>query len=697
MKQQTNERTNERTNCATLQLRSTVVALLGTSLVGCTTAVDDVHESTDRMNTSLSNALAEEAEQVFFDEAGGVVRAQPAPVTRWFGAPPVEKPQGEIVEAVDVSAEVLRTVEAIPGDELVSLTVTLPEVDTDWGHFAKYRDNDDARAHFVHNRQLLLDDAQRPLLEWLAARGYEGDGYWLANQVLVEVPASMVREVYEREDVIGISLNGEVSEGVAWDGSHSKNATIAARFHADGYDGRAGHRTDGTQRIRVGILEISRLNRDHVGWLGKRVIGNIRFSRINAVWDCSFSPCVSEPITGPSAGGDHGSIVASVAAGSIEDGQDANFPGTNTLAQRARSGHLPESRIYYYWGWGDYGTNVLRRGLDRAVMDGVDVMNISLFAGPNCQNTANYSGINEAISSALNAGMLVVAMAGNGGASKCTVDWPGLRTEVLAANSLNTASTATSYTSTVMASHAARGGLPIRTFQGFSSTTAAIDLAAPSELVHTYSAYNNNQYNGAVQGSSIATPVVTGAVGAMRNSLHGIGWPTQGKTVLVNTLLMGDGWDGNTPAGADRTVGLSDYSGNGRLRIHHLNDLTGPGAWGTRSFTINQGEWVSWPVGWTGALGSTVTQWKWVATWFEPDLQNVADVDFYVVDTCPPGGGQTLVNLDATRDLRARFDLKKAELTGRCLEMRAYGYAVPAGGRQIWSADYYHSGSVDTH
>jgi hypothetical protein len=92
-----------------------------------------------------------------------------------------------------------------------------------------------------------------------------------------------------------------------------------------------------------------------------------------------------------------------------------------------------------------------------------------------------------------------------------------------------------------------------------------------------------------------------------------------------------------------------------------------------------------------------VTQWKWAALWFEPDLQNVANIDFYVYDLCPPSGGIQLVAADESFDLRMRMNLPQSEISGRCLQMYAYGRSVPSGGREFWSADYYHSGNTSYH
>ena len=119
--------------------------------------------------------------------------------------------------------------------------------------------------------------------------------------------------------------------------------------------------------------------------------------------------------------------------------------------------------------------------------------------------------------------------------------------------------------------------------------------------------------------------------------------------------------------------------------------------WGWRAQTIVQGQWLTWSVGDSAAESASVTQWKWAALWFEPDLQNVADIDFYLYHLCPQGGGIQLVASDTSYELRMRMKLPRYMISGKCLQMYAYGYSVLAGGREFWSADYFHSGSTAYH
>ncbi len=48
-------------------------------------------------------------------------------------------------------------------------------------------------------------------------------------------------------------------------------------------------------------------------------------------------------------------------------------------------------------------------------------------------------------------------------------------------------------------------------------------------------------------------------------------------------------------------------------------------------------------------------------------------------------------------DLRNRIRLAGSQVQGRCLEMRAYGYNVPAGGRFVYASDSFHSESLTEH
>jgi hypothetical protein len=128
-------------------------------------------------------------------------------------------------------------------------------------------------------------------------------------------------------------------------------------------------------------------------------------------------------------------------------------------------------------------------------------------------------------------------------------------------------------------------------------------------------------------------------------------------------------------------------------------NLTPPWGWGWRAVHLSPHESVTWPVSDALPESSAITQWKWAVLWTSydgshDDLDHVTDIDFQVEDTC--AGNATIVG-DHGYDLRARFRLDRAQISGRCLQMRATAFSVPPAGVTFYSADYFHSGPPTEH
>lgn len=101
------------------------------------------------------------------------------------------------------------------------------------------------------------------------------------------------------------------------------------------------------------------------------------------------------------------------------------------------------------------------------------------------------------------------------------------------------------------------------------------------------------------------------------------------------------------------------------------------------------------PINGGAPMGSGITQSKWVVTWSEPDLNNVADIDISLWDTCPAGGGgPQLIAIQNDYDLRNRIERRAPGIAGKCLEKRFVGYSVPPQCRLIYSSDLWHSGTA---
>jgi len=433
------------------------------------------------------------------------------------------------------------------------------------------------------------------------------------------------------------------------------------------------------------------LNYQHLGW--RKCGQSWCTSRLVKRKDCSQFPCI-DAAAPPAADDPHGTIVSYIAAGGIEDGQDSAYPGSSTTAQIERSGHLPNASVYFYTGM---GSDSISNAIQQSIVDGIDVLNLSLQSGHACDATFDASGINHALKTARSLGVLVTACAGNSGADACTAWYPAVRTDTVAVNGLDTGDSDVEYAKLGILPDASRGGMPIRLFSGWTGESPTVDLSAPGtlRLFATHHEMSGYEQSGA-SGCSVATPVVTAAAGAMKGAFRAMGLPTDSAELLmVNMLLMGDGWDPDS--GKQRRAGLSELSGAGRLRMHWYDELIQPAGWGAHSFRIYDGETHAFSVDDAGPESPVIQQWKWAGLWFEDDLQQVADIDFFVYDTCPPGGGEVLIAKDIGFGLRTRFTLLGPDIRNRCLEMRVVGTAVPPEGRQVWLADYFHSGDPQLH
>jgi len=117
-------------------------------------------------------------------------------------------------------------------------------------------------------------------------------------------------------------------------------------------------------------------------------------------------------------------------------------------------------------------------GLDWAIQNGIQVVNMSL--GTN----SDVESFHDAVIRARNAGIVLVAAAGNDGAA---VDFPGAYPEVIAVAATDSANTVASW----------------------SSRGPEVDLAAPG--VSIFSTYKDKTYK-TLSGTSMATPHVVGAV-----------------------------------------------------------------------------------------------------------------------------------------------------------------------------------------
>jgi hypothetical protein len=590
-----------------------------------------------------------------------------------------------------------------PPGELMRIVVELEEIVLDGDAFQ--RANDLARAELVAARRRTINAAQASATRELQALGAEDpDPMWLTNQVALTVPARLVAAIAHRPDVVSVSLDSTEGGGGSYHGEDIKDATRTDNLIGAGFLGQLGSRSGGAQRIgfidwqtdetRTCTGNCNWPGRTHVGWRDS-VNGP---SRLIAIDDCRSGTCWAS--TNGATTLTHATLVAWVALGSIEQGQDTNFPGTNTLDQRRRSGQAREAQGYYYMV---NSCSTTAKAVQKAVADGVDVLNISMWVGTqNCANAATYDcgGLNAQLRAAVDAGVLVVGIAdNNGGTTQCTLSYPGWRPDVLTVGGVAT-EPYLDYSSALRHPQSSFGAMPIKLWTGQSQTAAGVDLMAPYDvsLYFTTPPASYGAWTAWFGGTSYAAPAVAGGAALLREVFESTSWggATDARILQVEMLLLGDRLFGSSWPG---TWGLSAQTGYGRLRMHWPDsaDLTAPWGWGDRTVSITNQQGVSWTVGNSYPESSAITDWKWAFTWKETNLDKVADIVIEVVDTCPAGGGEQLIMADYSFDFRKALRLEASQIRGKCLEMRAYGMSVPSAGRTAYSADYFHSGDRSIH
>ena len=138
-------------------------------------------------------------------------------------------------------------------------------------------------------------------------------------------------------------------------------------------------------------------------------------------------------------------------------------------------------------GGSGYLSDVIE-GIEWGVANNMKVLNMSLGTSSNIQS------FHDAITAAYNAGVVLVAAAGNSGGS---VNFPAVYSEVIAVSATNASNTLAS----------------------FSSRGPEVDLAAPG--VSVYSTYKGTGY-ATLSGTSMAAPHVAGAAALVLNTAVGI-------------------------------------------------------------------------------------------------------------------------------------------------------------------------------
>ena len=481
-----------------------------------------------------------------------------------------------------------------------------------------------------------------------------------------------------------------------YEGKQIKDNTLSTVLQENFYNGNVGNRLAPSTPIQIAIIEVDDTDSGfpnnslvtHVGWLDTAG-GSSRIAR-RRICDPTCRTFHSTAVSSAT----HGQIVAWSATGSIEQGQDSAWPGTDTDDQKKRSGMSAESEILYYRIPEVDGS--VANAIEQAIVDGADIINMSFGDGSFCDVDKDSGGRNLAIRNAVQAGLMVFASAGNAGtAASCTINYPAVRPEVMAISGLET-HWGGAYTGTELDDGSSRGSLTI-TVDGLSHSSTGPFLAAPFTISHYFngsSGYRDWSQN-FINGTSFSSPIAAGGAALVKDAFVDLGYASAtevGWTWMSLMALMGDRWSG--PAASTRTNGTtSSLSGYGRLRLHvpDSDSLTTPWKFGyvwARLATINQGIKVG-----IGNIPAGATQLKVVTLWDEDDLEDAADITIQLEDGCSGTGPFPVLATDASYNLRKRVSTTAA--AGKCVRLNVFPFHIPPGEERFaYVAWYYHGGST---
>lgn len=703
------------------------VVLIGTLMVSGCAQAPDAPVAVDYLAgiTSFDEVPVSEGTTVHTSERGVVVEER---FTREIDPELVRAREAQVRALVAEYREerdardVLREDLASRGDAMVQITFNMPETGLpDISRLA--RENEVTRRNRIAERQLITSEAQEGYVAELREVGAGAiSQLWLTNAISTELPASVALEFWARHPEASVSLNGTLRpefDGVA---VRSSSGPAVGRFVDAALHGDPA----GTPRYRIAIIEGTNVGGSNFPSLQGHPVfresATDSTSRIQNVDDCNACTvglppfclgwgCAATADRSAPAGGGHGDRVTFLAIGSIEQGQDPAV--TSAIERTRRSGAAPEAVADYYF---TNDCDAVPRALQRAVERGSDVANMS-FGRPEvgaCDRSGNCSGINEAIRSATNAGVVVVKSAGNNGTiagTTCTLTYPAWRPEVISVGSLNGNPSDINDPGNTLYSVAPRvkalgggsstGGVPIRyTLPGGPITTQMAGLGLMTWGTYRVRPITGNLYDTTAfyNGTSFAAPVVSGTTALMAHWMSPDGVISTPGQALTNMLLLGDASAPEVMPSGKRTIGVSNQFGFGRMRATTGAAMTAPWGWGsrtiggavgTRTFTVNT----------SGPESPLTREWRWVTASFENDLNELTnDYIIQVVDACPPAGGRETVAFDNSFDPRKRIELDQAQIcpagrpTCRCLEMEVIVYNVGPNGLAIHSSDFFHGG-----
>jgi len=523
---------------------------------------------------------------------------------------------------------------------------------------------------------------------------------WIGPTLVTEIPASSVSQIedWPTDWKVEIDQQIQLEPNGAFTGVEVRTGMLLKQYHFFNYFGGAGNWINGP--VRMGFYEDSQnLNRNHPGLAG-------RFMKYTRCYDVSsLLTCATYT---PTAVASHGTEVASIALGTIEGGEDPNFP--TQLDRERRSGIATQARGYYYSNVNSSTfSSTVSRVLQRAIDDGIDVLNHSYSWGAPLCTATDDTAIATHFANAQLAGVLNVMSAGNEeGSSGCSVRAPAAYRQGLVVGGLDSSVQGANAHQLAMYSDSARGGRSLKingtTRNGVESL---IDMVAPACFNGMYGSggATTGTYHEKC-GTSYAAPLVSGHVALAKNVWEVMNLPQiHNVNVIIGALLLQtDGWAGTTGGGTAATkTGFDVLSGAGRVHgwVPQFPSLMPPFAMGCAEIRLLTGMTYSYyPLGtnpdWQVKQKTDPAHTMMKAVMYFPvlDRSNASDVKFVAEDTCPPGAGApVLIAQDLSYDTRKRIRLTTPDIRDKCVRLSITATHSPSFTPVVTCA-YYHSGSI---
>ena len=559
-------------------------------------------------------------------------------LTDWLAA----AGRGETVEVRVVMAETLEL-------DLPASARHLAEVDPIYS-----LDRSEERLLAIEDQRTAVEASQRELRAELSSAAFSPEtAYWLVNAFDVQLDSEAIEMLATDTRVARLELVSEV-DALANDGTAIREAAQVQQFLDEGDDGSLGSGRNAYSRMLVVVWDHV-VDIDHPAWgdggvAGSRLVGAQKWDGTLGAWVPDANGKTQWDSGLDYTGNHHGTAVTAQVLADLTEGQDSsvsNFPGGGWAA---RTGMSTESYVVTLASAG----NGPIRGIEQAMYLEADILNMSvgIGKGDSAMHCNAAHSLNQAVWAGFHDGVLIVAGAGNEGhaaANECTVLLPAYASGSVAVGGLKVPGE--DLRSGAIYNPSSRGG------DGWGRSV--IDVVAPAGRSGDKLAIWDDSYGmaangtscngGGCQGTSYATPVVSGAMANLKHHLMnmlGASWANDPGTLIASLLVMADREREADTGYNPITMEHDDLWGAGRLRARRFDaagmDAPRRARWFT--WTMADGDSTTWLThpdtsGNNQALPSDV-EWLNVALWWhEPNYgiyPGPADVSLKLKRVMPP-------------------------------------------------------------